>query len=115
MDSGINGILGLLALACGLYCLYACYLLKVKREICTSVLLSKDMNVKNCKDLKGYCEEAVKPLLLLGIVITLYGGVDVFNTYVGGADVLFLIMLIILLPTLILYAVMIKKINKKYF
>lgn len=115
MDMTLDGLLGLFALGCGLYCLYGVYMLRFKNEINRSVLLPKDVNVKKCKDVKGYCKEAQPPLLLLGIVTTVYGGIDLYNTYVGGADKLFIIMLILLIPALIIYAVMIKKINEKYF
>lgn len=115
MSNEIDVLFGLFALGCGLYCFYAFYMLKCKHEIKAAVLLPKGGNAKKCKDYEGYCQEAQKPLLLLSIVVTLYGGIDLYNTCVGGAKTLFLIMVIALLPTLVIYSVSIKKLNEKYF
>ncbi len=115
MVNEIDVLLGLFALGCGLYCFYAFYMLKFKHEINETILLPKGGNAKECKDYKGYCREAQTPLLLLSVVVTLYGGIDLYNTFVGGIDPLFLMMMLVLLPTLIIYAVMIKKLNEKYF
>ena len=54
----MESIFGLFGLGCGLYCLYGYYLLKFKGEICSSILLPKDVNPKKCKDFRGYCNEA---------------------------------------------------------
>ena len=75
----MESIFGLFGLGCGLYCLYGYYLLKFKGEICSSILLPKDVNPKKCKDFRGYCNEAQWPLLILGVIGTLYGAVDLYN------------------------------------
>lgn len=111
----IDGILGFLILGCGLYCLYAFFMLRFKKEINRTILLPKDTDIKKCKDLEGYCKEAQAPVLLLGVVTTLYGCVDVYNTIVGKIGTLFMIMFAAVIPVLLIYAVMIKKINRKYF
>ncbi|QDW73696.1 hypothetical protein FND36_06395 [Lachnospiraceae bacterium KGMB03038] len=111
----MEGLFGIVGVGCGLYCLYGYYLLKFKGEISTSILLPKDVNPKKCKDFKGYCKEVQWPLLILGIIATLYGAVDLYNVYIGGADQLFLIMMILLFAALVIYVIMIRKINQKYF
>lgn len=111
----MNGIFGILALGCGIYCLYGYYMLKFKKEINKSILLPKDVDVKKCKDLEGYCKEAQYPILLLGVVTTLYGASDLYNSYVGGADMLFIVMLVLLFVALVAFVVLIRKCNKKYF
>lgn len=112
---GVDGLLGLFALMCGIYCLYGYYMLKVKGQIVTTILLPKGVDVKKCKDYKAYCKEAELPLLILGVTVVLYGASDLYNTYVGGAGVLFLVMLGLMLAALIYFAVQVRKINKKYF
>lgn len=111
----VDGIFGLFALGCGLYCLYGYYMVKFKNEINRTILLPKDVDVKKCRDYRGYCKEAQFPLLLLGVMTSLYGAVDLFNTYVGGADQLFMVMLVLMVVTLVIYVIQVRKINRKYF
>lgn len=111
----IDGIFGIIALGCGVYCLYGYYMLKTRHEIKNSILLPKDVNVKKCKDLEGYCREAGKPLLALGIVTSLYGFSDLYNTYVGGADIVFLVMMALMFIMLVIFVIQVRKYNKKYF
>ena len=111
----MEGLFGIVGIGCGLYCLYGYYLLKFKGEISSSFLLPKDVNPKKCKDFRGYCQEAQWPLLILGIIATLYGAVDLYNVYVGGVDLLFLIMMGLLFVALVIYVILIRKINRKYF
>lgn len=111
----MDGIFGVFGVGCGLYCLYGYYMLRFKQEINTTILLPKDVNVKKCKDYKGYCREAQSPLLLLGVVATLYGASDLINTYVASIDMVFGIMLALLAAALVYYVVRIRKINQKYF
>ncbi len=111
----LDGLFGLLVLGCGLYCLYGYYQLKFKCEINSTILLSKDVDVRKCKDFRAYCKEAEKPLLLLGTATTLEGVVDLYHTFGGGSDILYLIVLGIFFAALILYALTIRKINQKYF
>lgn len=111
----MDAIFGIFSLGCGLYALYSYYLLKFKKEINGSMLLPKGVDVRNCKDIKGYCVDAQKPLLPLGIVVTLCGAVDLFNTYFGGVDVLFFFMMGAVLVVVVFYSIRIKKINQKYF
>ncbi len=111
----MEGLFGIVGIGCGLYCLYGYYLLKFKGEISSSILLPKDVNPKKCKDFRGYCQEAQWPLLILGVIATLYGAVDLYNVYVGGVDLLFLIMMGLLFVALVIYVILIRKINRKYF
>lgn len=111
----MESIFGLFGVGCGLYCLYGYYLLKFKGEICSTILLPKDVSPKKCKDFRGYCNEAQWPLLILGVIATLYGAVDLYNVYVGGMDTLFLVMMALLFVALVFYVIRIRKINQKYF
>lgn len=42
----LNGIFGIFGLGCGLYCLYAYFLMKTKKEINTTILLPKEARFK---------------------------------------------------------------------
>ena len=61
----MEGVFGVIGLGLGLYCLYGCYMLRFKHEINRTILLPKNVNIKKCKDLDGYCKEALPPLLIL--------------------------------------------------
>lgn len=111
----MESFFGIFAVACGAYCLYGYYMIRVKKEITKSILLPKDVNVNKCKDLEGYCRETRTPLLILGIVVMLYGAVDIYNTTKGGADLLFFIMMGVLFVTLAGFMVIVRRCNKKYF
>ena len=111
----MTSIFGLVSLGCGLYCLYGVYLLRFKGEINRQIMLPKDINIKTCKDIEGYCKETQIPLFILGVVVTLYAIVDLYNTTVGGIDILFMIMFVLAAITLIYYVIKIRSCNKKYF
>ena len=110
----LNGIFGIFGLGCGLYCLYAYFMMKTKKEINTTILLPKDARFKKCKDVDAYCREMSPPLLTLGIIVTAYGGLDLYNTYMGGIGILFLIMFALVWVALIWFFVAVRKCNKKY-
>lgn len=113
----MDGIFGIIALGCGIYCLYGWYMLTVKKDIAgaKSILLPSNVNVKKCKDPEGYCREAGKPLLGLGVVTSLYGASDLYNTYIGGADIIFIVLLVLMFVMLVVYVVLVRKYNQKYF
>ena len=111
-----DGIFGIFGVGCGIYCLYGYYMLKVRGEILQSLFLPKDADLNRCKDLKGYCNEAQMPALVLGIIVLIYGAVDLYNTYIHGVTVLLLAATIIsVFAALVFFCLRVKKINKKYF
>lgn len=114
--SGLDGIFGLIGVGCGLYCLYGYYMLKFKGEIIQSLFLPKNTDMNKCRDFKGYSSEAQIPALILGIIVLIYGAVDLYNTYVQGvAAGLLVAMLILVFAAIIFFSVRIKQINRKYF
>ena len=65
-------IMDLLFAGAGLYAIYAYYLLKTKGEITTSILMSKDVDIRKCKDIEGYKAFVAPKLLIFGIAALLY-------------------------------------------
>ena len=108
-------IIGLITLGCGLYCLYGAWIMRTKGEIKQALVLSQDINLKSCKDTKGYCKEAKVLLFILGAVVTVYSIVDLYNTSAGGMDTLYWVMFILAAVALIYYILRIRACNKKYF
>ena len=108
-------IIGLITLGCGLYCLYGAYMMRFKGQITHTILLPKNVDLRKCKDLEGYRREMQIPLFLLGITVTIYSFVDLYNTSVGGADLLFGIMFILSAVAVVYFIVRSRACNKKYF
>ena len=111
----LNGIFGFLGVVCGVYCLYAYFMMRFKGKIIGFILLPKGVDVKKCKDHEGYCKEAQFPVLIMGIVAVVYGCADLYTTYAGGSKLLTGIMIVVLLVVTVIYAAWTQKINKKYF
>lgn len=108
-------IFGVLGLCFGLRGLYGYYLMRKKNDLSASYLLPKDVDAKKCKDIENYCRATENLQLIMSVVAVLYGISDLYNTYVGGIEIIFRIMLVALLLTLVGFAVVSRKYNKKYF
>ena len=81
MDS-IWSFMDIIFAGAGLYALYACYIMKVKGEITTSLLMSKDVDIRKCKDIEGYKRFVLPKLLIFALSAVLCGGVGLVSTYV---------------------------------
>lgn len=113
--NNLDGLFGFLAVACGLYCIYAYIMMKKTGEINTTILLSKDINVKKCKDKEAYLKEAMPMVLMLGIVAVFYGAVSLFESYIMTIKYLVPISIVIFGGALVWFAVVTTKARKKYF
>ncbi len=82
MDSSVFGILDVIFVGAGIYVLYAWFLMKTKGEIKTSILMSKDINLKKCKDLEAYKAYIAPKMLIFGIASLVYGAVGLINANV---------------------------------
>lgn len=81
MDN-IWSFMDLIFAGAGLYALYAYYQMKTRGEITTSILMSKDVDVRKCKDIEGYMRFVLPKILVFGIAAFLYGVLGLVNTYV---------------------------------
>ncbi len=111
----MTNVIGIITLVCGLYCLYGAGLMRFKRRIKQSLVMVKEVDLKTCADVEGYCKEAQVPLFILGAVVTLYSLVDLYNTQFGGLTFVYWILLAFAVVSLIWYTKKIREINKKYF
>ena len=66
----------------GAYMLYAWILMKKTGEIKTSLLLSKEVDIRKCKDLEGYKNFMAPKMLVFGITALVYGAYGLVNSYV---------------------------------
>ena len=100
----------LLFAGAGLYALYAYYLLKTKGEITTSILMSKDVDIRKCKDIEGYKVFVSPKILIFGAAALLYGILGLVNSYVSPVPgVLYTAAMVLFFVILIWFAFQTKK------
>ena len=87
--NSVFGFIGILAVGCGIYCLYAYFNMKKDGHINETILLGKSYSEKMCKDKEAYLKKALPAVLGFGIVSILYGmsGVDLSLEPVFGENV----------------------------
>lgn len=110
MDNSMWSVLDIIFVGAGVYVLYAWILLKTKGEIKTSILMSKDVELRKCKDLEGYKAYITPRMLVFGISALLYGGAGLVNTYVFTLPgVVYGIIMVLFLVVLIWFAMVTRK------
>lgn len=114
MDS-MGTFFGIVGIGAGIYCLYG-YLLMIRRhEIPGGIMLPKDTDPKKCKDIKAYIRKTSTPLLVLGILVLIYGIMEMVNQYVASIGGAMLPAIILVMAALIWFGVCTKKANQTYF
>lgn len=108
-------IMDIVILVCGVYALYAAYVLKTKGKIIKTFLVFKETDVNTCKDLGAYATSMAPKLSTLAGVMILYGVVSLINTYVVSIMSLYWVMMVALIGTLIWYGIQTRNATKKYF
>ena len=108
-------IMDIVILVCGVYALYAAYVLKTKGKIIKTFLVFKETDVNTCKDLGAYVASMAPKLSTLAGVMILYGVVSLINTYVVSIMSLYWVMMVALIGTLIWYGIQTRNAMKKYF
>ncbi len=115
MDN-IWSFLDIVFLGAGFYMLYAWILMKKKGEIKQEVLMSKDIDLKKCKDLEGYKAYIAPKMLIFAVSAMLYGGAGLVNSYVTALPVIvYNILMITFLVILIWFALMTRKGMEKFW
>lgn len=104
------GFMDVIFAGAGIYVLYAAFLMKTTGEIKTSFLMSKDVNLKKCKDLEGYKAFVFPKMIIFGVVTLLYGVVGIVNSYVYPFPMaVYAVFMAIFMIVLIWFAVQTKK------
>lgn len=106
---------GIVVFLCGIYCLYAAVMMKVKGEINQSILLGRDYQNKRCKDKEGYIREVFPHLLLFGLITTASGTTDMLNSFVMDISTVNIIMMIAFVVELLLFSKVTLNAKKKYY
>lgn len=108
-------LLDAIVLGCGVYILYAYYLMKVKGEVKENLLLNPTTPLKRCKDKKAYMEYMGPRLLALGIGALICGGAGLINDYTNFMGSWYLAITVVFLVLVIWFAVAVKKSVKKFW
>ena len=96
--------------------LYAWFLMKKKGEIKQEVLMSKDIELKKCKDLEGYKAYIAPKMLVFGVGAVAYGGMGLVNSYVTPLpSMLYNVMMFVFLLVPIWFALMARKGTEKFW
>lgn len=110
MDNSIWSILDIIFIGAGFYVLYAMFVMNKTGEIKTSVLLSKDTDIRKCKDIEGYKKYVSPKMIAFGIGSILYGAAGLVNTYVYTLPTLiYMAVMIVFFAVLIWYALATRK------
>ena len=116
MDNSIWSILDVIFVGAGIYVLYAWVMMKTKGEIITSILMSKDVELRKCKDLEGYKAYIAPRMLVFGIAAILYGAAGLVNTYVTPLPgAVYVAVMALFLAVLIWYAMATRKGVQKFW
>lgn len=112
---GFWSIMDVFFAGAGVYMLYALFLMKTTGEIKTALLLSKDIDLKKCKDLEGYKTYMMPKMLISGIGMILYGAAGLVNTYVTPLGVIYTVIMAAFFVVLIWFAVQGRKAAQRFW
>ncbi len=117
MDNSIWSVLDIIFVGAGIYVLYGWLMLRIKGEIVTtSILFSKDVELRKCKDLEGYKAYIAPRMLVFGIAAILYGAAGLVNTYVAPLPgAVYGAVMALFLAVLIWYAIATRKGVQKFW
>ena len=113
--NSVFGFIGILAVGCGIYCLYAYFNMKKDGHINETILLGKSYSEKMCKDKEAYLKKALPAVLGFGIVSILYGIVDCIHWYVNPMEMVDTVGGILFMAALVVFAVYTMQLKKNIF
>lgn len=108
-------LVDVLFVGCGIYVLYAFYLMKAKGEVKENVLMSKEVSIKSCKDKAAYIAYMAPKLLIFGVVLVIVGAVGFADDYFKFLGMGILIVQALGLGVIIYFAVVSRKSVKMFW
>lgn len=110
------GLMDIIILGCGLYILYAYYLLMAKNEIKAGVLISQKVDPKKCRDFEAYRRYISPRVLALGITAVISGGVGLYQDYVAPVSFyLYVGLFVLFFAVMIWFVISIRKAEKLFW
>lgn len=111
----LSAFMDIAIILCGAYVVYAAVLLKTTGELKESVLLSKNLDIKKCKDLEGYKKFLFPRSLIMGIFTVLFGLAGVINTNVMKLGNVYIGLLIFLFLLLVWYFIEYRRGTRRFW
>ncbi len=115
MTDSMDILIGAVCLIFGVYCLYAYVMMKKTGVINTTILISKSINSKKCKDKDAFLKQMLPKVLIMGIMLILYGGVELLNYFCLKNTIVAIAALAIFTLVLIWFGYSASKAAKQYF
>lgn len=110
----MNTFIDILYILSGAYLIYAAILMKVKKQIIGSVVLSKGIEEKSIRDKDGFIAYLYGKLIFFGAVIILAGIVNLYNDYLAGPGYITLAVSIIFAAAVVGYGIVSHKAIKMF-
>lgn len=112
---GFYGVFDFLIILCGLYLLYAAFMMKKNQEIIANVLLGKNTDVKKIKDKEGFIQYMYPKLTVLGLITTVAGIINVISSFTNSSNIAVTMGSFVFVIALIVYGVCVRTAQKKFF
>lgn len=109
------GIFSVVIFGCGLYGIYAYLEMRRNGHINTVLLLGKGYTEQMCKNKEEYMQRALPAVLIFGVVTTVYGAVDIVNTFLVPIPVVEMVGMGIFLGVLFWFMYYTVKLKNRYF
>lgn len=106
---------GYITLFFGLYCLYSYYKARIKRDLDGFVLLPKDVDGNKMPNKDEFIRRTSTPLLVLALIITISGIIDIYSTATGRFEDLNMILYFVTVAALIWFFLLWRKWQKEFF
>lgn len=113
----IDLFLGCFGTLCGIYCLYSYMVMSKDTSVLKqSLLMGKGIDIRKCRDKRGFVEEMLVKVLVLGIVITAYSALEIIlGLGLMKEGIISTVGLMIFCATIIWYYVQLSGATKRYF
>lgn len=108
-------LMDVLVLGAGLYILYAYFLMMKKGEIKENILMSKEINMSQCKDKEGYIKYVAPKLLIFGIGAVICGLLGFINDYTQALGGWYMVVTVLFLVLIIWFAMSTRKAIKIFW
>ena len=113
--NSMGSFFGIVGIGAGIYCIYGYLLMVRRRQIPKGIMLPKDEDPKKCRDVEAYIKMTSTQLLLVGLLLIVYGGMELVNTYVVSITMPIFAVIVLVMAALVWFAIRTKKANTTYF
>lgn len=99
----------------GILGIYNAYQLRTRQHIGFQAFFYKNMDMKNCKDVKGFCKEMSQIMFVFFALILVSGLINLYSTFVQSLGIVATATTFIMVFACFAYAANIRKMALKYF